>query len=153
MNKDSRLQWIWLIAAAVIIASFLYYQLSAKAAKKADYSGWSNYAESVANCTSEEFILMEPGFPNAKPEELQGVRVGKGWQFYKVHGWNEDSCIVSNKDNPQPGVVTTGIQYCTFPKSALGVVSKYAQEIASGEKVTAEKDYIQILKKYCMVAY
>lgn len=118
------------------------------------YKPWSKYGDNISTCTPEQFILPEPDYSNLSADERKGLRESKELQVYKIHGWEDKKCVVSNKDNPVPGKITTGIQYCNFPKEDLDMVSTFAREIAiNGKSKTLEQSYVNVLKKDCMMVY
>lgn len=118
------------------------------------YEPWAKYADNISECTPEQFILPEPDYSNLSEEDKKGLRISTQPQTYKIHGWENGKCVVSNQDTPVAGTITTGIQYCNFSKEDLDTVSTFAREIAiNGRSKTLEQSYVTLLKKDCMMVY
>jgi hypothetical protein len=118
------------------------------------YEPWDEYADRIPNCMMDQFILPEPNYADLTVDEKKDLRISQQLQEYKIYGWDNGKCVISNKDYAAPGTITTGSQFCTFSKEDLSTISAFARDVAKdGQSKTYMHPYVELLKKNCELVY
>jgi len=99
---------------------------------------WLNYAKTIESCTPKEFTLSLPNFTFLTSDEKKALHISNTVQEYKIHGFENGKCVVSNKDHLPPGYVSINTQYCTFSKGDLQIVAKFARSLAEASRGKAK---------------